>query len=290
MSRQDGGHTVLDLLNKSAAYLAQKGSSSPRLDAELLLANVLGCSRISLYVGFDKPLGEAEVDSYRQLVMRRGRREPVAYIIGKKEFMGRDFLVGAGALVPRPETELMAERGIEAVRSTDEPLAAELCCGSGAAGICLALARKECRLLLTDISDECLSVARANIEAHRLSDRAEVLKSDLFESWPVQYAGKFSVIIANPPYIRSAEIDGLEPEVSQHEPRLALDGGPDGLDLYRRIAQEALHWFRAQGTLVLEVGHDQSRDVGKLLVENGFKDVRYHKDLQGYERVVEAIA
>lgn len=281
---------MLDLLNKSAAYLAQKGSSSPRLDAELLLANVLGCSRISLYVGFDKPLGEAEVDSYRQLVMRRGRREPVAYIIGKKEFMGRDFLVGAGALVPRPETELMAERGIEAIRSAEEPLAAELCCGSGAAGICLALARKECRLLLTDISEECLAVARANVENHRLSERAEVLKSDLFDSWPVHNKGMFSVIIANPPYIRSAEIDGLEPEVSQHEPRLALDGGPDGLDLYRRIAQQASQWLRAKGVLVLEVGHDQSRDVGRLLVENGFKDVRYHKDLQGYERVVEAIA
>jgi len=290
MSRQDEGHTVLNLLNKSAAYLAQKGSPSPRLDAELLLANVLGCSRISLYVGFDKPLCEAEVDSYRQLVMRRGRREPVAYIIGKKEFMGRDFLVGAGALVPRPETELMAERGIEAIRNAEDPRAAELCCGSGAAGICLALARKECNLLLTDISDECLSVARANVEAHRLSGRAEVLKSDLFASWPCEYAEGFSVIIANPPYIRSAEIDGLEPEVSQHEPRLALDGGPDGLDLYRRIAREASHWLKDQGALVLEVGHDQSRDVGKFLVDAGFKDIRYHKDLQGYERVVEAIA
>jgi len=121
MSRQDEGHTVLNLLNKSAAYLAQKGSPSPRLDAELLLASVLGCSRISLYVGFDKPLCAAEVDSYRQLVMRRGRREPVAYIIGKKEFMGRDFKVQAGALVPRPETELMAERGIEAIRNAEDP-------------------------------------------------------------------------------------------------------------------------------------------------------------------------
>lgn len=280
---------MLDLLNKSAAYLAQKGSPSPRLDAELLLASVLGCSRISLYVGFDRPLGESEVGSYRQLIMRRGRREPVAYIIGKKEFMGRDFSVGAGALVPRPETELMTERGIEAIRNANSPLAAELCCGSGAAGICLALANNECRLLLTDISEECLAIARANVEAYKLSERTELIKSDLFEGWPGKYAGSLALIIANPPYIRSAELDSLEPEVSLHEPRLALDGGPDGLDLYRRIAREAPRWLKAQGVLVMEVGHDQSRDVGQLLEEAGFKDIRYHNDLQGFERVVEAI-
>jgi len=281
---------VLDLLNRSASYLAARGSSSPRLDAEVLLADILGCSRIQLYVGFDRGLDERTVDLYRQAIMRRGRREPVAYITGRKEFMGRQLHVSRDVLVPRPETELMAEAAVEAAGGLERPLAAELCCGAGAAGIHFAISVPGAHIVFTDISECALEVASRNVSEYGLSDRTELFSGDLFDALPEGFRGKFDVIMANPPYIASSEIDGLEPEVARHEPRLALDGGPDGLQFYRRICTEAPVWIKPQGSLVMEIGSSQSGPVSSMLHEAGFKQVRIRKDLAGLDRVVLATA
>lgn len=288
MSSAEGKSTVLDLLNKSARYLASKGSRSPRLDAEVLLAGVLGCSRIQLYVGFDRGLSDAEVDSYREAVMRRGRREPVAYITGRKEFMGRDFSVGRGVLVPRPETELLAEKAIEALVGSECANAAEICCGTGAAGITVALEVPGIRMFLSDISDDALETASKNVMKHGLKDRVSVLRGDLLAALPDELKGKLDLVMANPPYIRTGDIDALEPEVSEHEPRMALDGGSDGLLFYRRIAPEAALWLKQGGTVLMEVGYDQAGEVSGMLGACGFGSITSHKDLQGYDRVVVA--
>ena len=288
MNKAGADRTVLELLNKSASYLAAKGSPSPRLDAELLLSDVLGCSRIQLYVGFERPLDEKEVDAYRQAVMRRGRREPVAYIRGRKEFMGKDFQIGSDTLVPRPETELMAEAGIEALKGIPEPHLAELCCGSGAPGIIVALEFPGSRLLLSDISEAALEVAQRNIGIHGLSGRAEAVRSDLFNSWPGSLERGFDLIMANPPYIRTGEIEALEPEISVHEPRIALDGGEDGLQFYGRIAEGALRWLKPGGAIVLEMGAGQAESVCGMLEKAGYAGISVRKDLLGTDRVAEA--
>ncbi len=288
MNKAGADRTVLELLNKSASYLAAKGSPSPRLDAELLLSDVLGCSRIQLYVGFERALEESEVDAYRQAVMRRGRREPVAYIRGRREFLGRDFQVASDTLVPRPETELMAEAGIEALKGAAEPHLAELCCGSGAPGISVALECPGSRLLLSDISEGALEIARRNIEMHGLSGRAEAVQSDLFDSWPCTLEGGFDLIMANPPYIRAGEIGSLAPEISVHEPRIALDGGADGLDFYGRIAEGALRWLKPGGAIVLEMGAGQANSVCGMLEKAGYGGISVRKDLSGIDRVAEA--
>lgn len=282
--------TVLDLLNKSASYLAARGSSSPRLDAEVLLADILGCTRIQLYVGFDRGLDEKAVDLYRQAIVRRGKREPVAYITGRKEFMGRDLSVSREVLVPRPETELMAEAAVEAAKGLRKPLIAELCCGTGAAGIHLAISVPEARVVLTDISEGALEVAKGNVAQYGLSERVGLYQGDLFDALPEDLSGKFDVIMANPPYIMSSEIEGLEPEVSVHEPRLALDGGPDGLDFYRKISARASLWIKPGGTLVMEIGSRQAEAVTSMLSAAGFRDVSVMKDLAGLDRVVLATA
>ncbi len=282
--------TVLDLLNKSASYLAARGSSSPRLDAEVLLADILGCTRIQLYVGFDRGLDEKAVDLYRQAIVRRGKREPVAYITGRKEFMGRDLSVSREVLVPRPETELMAEAAVEAAKGLRKPLIAELCCGTGAAGIHLAISVPEARVVLTDISEGALEVAKGNVAQYGLSERVGLYQGDLFDALPEGLSGKFDVIMANPPYIMSSEIEGLEPEVSVHEPRLALDGGPDGLDFYRKISARASLWIKPGGTLVMEIGSRQAEAVTSMLSAAGFRDVSVMKDLAGLDRVVLATA
>lgn len=282
--------TVLDLLNRSASYLASKGSSSPRLDAEVLLADILDCTRIQLYVGFDRGLDEKAVDLYRQAIMRRGRREPVAYITGKKEFMGRDLHVSRDVLVPRPETEHMAEIAVDAAKGMAGSLAVELCCGTGAAGIHFAISVPGSHLVLTDISEGALEVAKKNVEDYGLTERTQLLLGDLFEALPERFLGKFDLMMANPPYISSEEIQGLEPEVAKHEPRLALDGGSDGLDFYRRISKGAGSWMKPGGAIVLEIGSKQAEAVSSMLRHSGFRDVKLHKDLQGFDRVVIATA
>jgi len=287
--------TLLELIREASAYLAKKGVSSPRLDTELLMACVLGCSRVELYLRFDQPLTKEELDRFRELLRRRARREPLAYILGAKEFWSLSLRVNPSVLIPRPETETLVEVALEelkeAVRKESLPISAlELGTGSGA--IVIALARElgaSVSWWATDISREALEVARWNARELGVQGWIRFLEGDMWEALePGQ--GRFRLVISNPPYVPTALIQQLEPEIRCYEPALALDGGHDGLALIRRIIEQAPCRLVPGGMLVMEVGEAQSELLDEILG----KDSRWGKwgwrqDLGGRSRALWAV-
>jgi release factor glutamine methyltransferase len=262
--------------------LARRGFSSPRLEADLLVCHALGLRRIALYTDLDRPLVERELSEVRALVERRRAHEPIAYILGEREFYSRPFAVNRDVLIPRPDTETLVDVALAALPAGSGPVA-ELCVGSGAVIVTLLCERPELTGVATDISAAALAVAAANAARHGVSERLTLAQGDLFAALP---ATRFAALVVNPPYIPSAEIATLDPDVRSFEPMLALDGGGDGLEFYRRLSAEAREHLVPGGTLALEVGHDQAESVAGLLRERGFEDVRSTRDLSGIERVV----
>ncbi len=297
--------TIGGLLQTVGPYLRDKGSTSPRLDAELLLAETLGIENIQLYTQYDRPLSAAEVDSYRALVARRAAHEPVAYILGRAHFRKLVLAVAPAVLIPRPETEELVEAALrllllrppfsvggdsrsracgESSGSVSSPLVADVGTGSGA--IALSLAQEAgLRVLATDTSREALAVAKANAQALGLADSVEFVRSDLLGGVP---DNSLHLIVSNPPYVTSGEMAGLAPDVRDFEPVAALDAGEDGLCIIRRLLPEAARALRRGGSLLLEVGHMQAGLVEFLAKEAGFAMVGVHKDMSGKERIVEA--
>ena len=274
--------TTLKLLEWTQGYFAQKGVDAPRLTAEVLLAHALGCDRVRLYLDFDKPLGELELATYRELVRRRAEREPTAYLVGEKEFYGRRFRVDPRVLVPRPETELVLEAALSALPAGGRAL--DLCTGSGALGVSLALERPGAQVVATDLSAEALEVARDN--ATRLGAAGVTfLAGDLYG--PVAPGHPFDVIVSNPPYVPRGELDTLPPEV-RREPRLALDGGEDGLAISRRIAAGAPSRLRPGGALVLEMHESHLDALPAICLGCGFARAEARRDLAGLPRLVVA--
>ena len=271
--------TVRSLLQWAREWLGRKGVENPRLDAELLLAHALGCDRTRLYVDFDKPLGADELRRFKPLLQRRGTREPVAYILGVKEFYGRPFAVRKGVFIPRPETELLVQLALEAKPGR----ALDLCAGSGIVGISLAAERPETRVDLIELSPESAAVARENAE--RLAPgRVRVLEGDLFAALPEEF--RYDAITANPPYIAANET--LSPDIVEHEPHLALFGGQDGLDVIRRIVVEVPRWLAPAAFFAMEIDPPQRETVEELCREAGLREVRCVRDLAGLERHVVA--
>lgn len=278
--------TIRRLLAWTAEDFGKRGLDSPRLDAEILLAQALGVTRMALYLDLDRPLGDEELARYRGLVSRRRAREPVAYILGRREFYGRDFICGAGTLVPRPETETLVERALDALPADATGPALDLCTGTGAVGLTLAAERSALRVELTDVSPLALESARRNTTALGLEGRVQVHQGDLFQALPVPR--RFPLITANPPYVPAAEVDRLMPEVARHEPRLALAAGPDGLDVVRRLLAGARAHLEPGGRLLVEIGHGQDEAVEAIARETpGLVGFRAHLDLGGVPRVVE---
>jgi release factor glutamine methyltransferase len=275
--------TPLKLLAWTQGYFARAGVDAPRLTAELLLASALSCDRVRLYLDFDKPLGPDELARYRALVKRRAEGEPTAYVTGAKEFYGRSFAVDRRALVPRPETELLVEVALGAL--PDGGSALDLCCGSGCVGVTLALERPGAHVVLADVSEEALALAGEN--ARRLGATVTLVRGDLFAALPA--GARFDVIAANPPYVPTAELPRLARELS-HEPRLALDGGPDGLDVARRIAADARRWLAPGGTLAIEMHESHAESLPALCRAAGFADVELRRDLAGFPRLAVARA
>jgi release factor glutamine methyltransferase len=273
--------TPLKLLAWSQAWFTKKGVDSPRLTGELLLAHALRCDRVRLYLDFDKPLGEPELAAFRELVKRRAEGEPTAYLVGKREFYGRPFRVSPAVLVPRPETELVVEAALAALPEGGAAL--DLCTGSGAIALSLALEKPGARVVATDLSPAALAVARENAAA--LGAAVELLAGDLFA--PVPADARFDVIVSNPPYVPSGELPGLSREV-RREPSLALDGGPDGLALLRRIVAEAPGRLSPGGTLVLEMHESHAAPLPALCLAAGFASAVARKDLAGLWRFVVA--
>lgn len=276
--------TVRRVLEWTGKDFGARGLDSPRLDAELLIADALGIDRVRLYMDLDRPLVPDELARVRERVGRRRAREPVAYILGRREFFGRSFAVGPAVLVPRPDTELIVERALELLGEADEGLVLDLCTGSGAIAVTLVSERTALRVDATDLSASALAIARANAETHGVADRVTLFEGDLYGAVPPDR--RYSLITANPPYIADGVLATLQPEVSEHEPRLALAGGTDGLDVIRRIVDGARAHLADGGTLLCEIGSDQADRIRALASAAGWS-LTTHRDLAGHERVVE---
>lgn len=259
--------TVLEVIQKSAEFLAKRGVDSPRLQAELLLAHVLKLPRMKLYLNFERALTEGEADATRELVKRRGQREPLQHIVGATSFCGFEIAVNRHVLVPRPETELLAESGWQFLSTLNAQPSTALDFGTGSGCIAIALAAKcpTARVVALDISPEALALAQQNAQRNGVSGRIEFRHGDGLAALKAEE--RFDLIISNPPYIPSGEISSLQPEVRDFDPRGALDGGADGLDFYRRLAAEAGAFLKPDGKLMLEFGDGQA-DVLKTIFES----------------------
>jgi release factor glutamine methyltransferase len=277
----DEAWTPLRLIAWTQGFFAKGGVDAPRLTAEILLAHALSCDRVRLYLDFDKPIGPAELAAYRELVRRRAAGEPTAWITGRRAFLGHDFRVDARVLVPRPETELVAEAAIAAL--PPEGAALDLCTGSGCIAVSVALARPGARVVATDVSPGALDVAREN--ASTLGATVSFLEGDLYA--PLAPGERFDVIVSNPPYVPSGEIAGLSREV-RREPRIALDGGADGLDVLRRIVSSAPSRLRPDDRLLLEMHETHAGPLPALCRAAGFASADVHADLAGLPRWVVA--
>ena len=252
--------TVLEAIQKSAEFLAKRGVDSPRLQAELLLAHRLGMPRMKLYLNFERALSNEETDSYRELVKRRGQREPVQHIIGSTSFCGFEITVNRHALVPRPETEILAESGWSFLSRLPSPDALDVGTGTGCIAIALAAKCPNAKIFATDISPDALALAANN--AKRNNVQVEFLQGNSFAAVPE--GARFDLIISNPPYIPAAEIGTLQPEVRDFDPRPALDGGADGLDFYRMFAERAKPFLKPDGKIVLEFGDGQAPAIREI--------------------------
>jgi release factor glutamine methyltransferase len=267
------------LIDSGAAELRQAGVEEPRREAELLLAHTLGVSRPQLVAGLAGDSVEPErVDAYFATVSRRATREPFAYVVGRKGFRRIDLMVDRRVLIPRPETELLAAVAIAAQPRT----VLDVATGSGAVALALAQELPEIEVDAVDISEDALEVARANAEHLGLDDRTRFWRSDLL----AEVEGSYDCIVANLPYVPSGELAGLQPEIVRYEPVTALDGGPDGLDVVRRLVSQTPGHLNAGGQLALEIGHGQGDATSALLHDAGFADVCVHRDLTDKERVV----
>ena len=274
--------TIREVLDWAARDFAERGIESARLDAELLVSSALGIDRIGLYLDLDRPLLEEERGAIRPLIARRREREPVAYILGRREFYGRRFEVNRDVLVPRPDTETLIEHALEVLPAASARQVLDVGTGSGAIAITLAAERPEITVTATDISDAALAVARRNAEAHGVTDRIRFEHVDLVPS-----SGRYDLIVSNPPYIPSAEIETLQDEVRVHEPRAALEGGHDGLDVIRRLLALAEPATASGADLLFEIGAGQSNAVEALAAaSSGWSFVATYADLNRVERVV----
>ncbi len=284
--------TVLRVLNWTTGYFLENGIENPRLDAEILLARSLRTNRLGLYLEYDKPLEKEELTEYKKLIKRRIKREPLQYIVGYQEFWSLKFKVDRGVLIPRPETEILVEEVLK-VFPQDKPWSKtinilEIGTGSGAIAVTLAKELQGVFIIATDISDRALHIAKENAKNHVVERHITFLKGDLLR--PVRRRIEFfDLVISNPPYIPGADFQRLEPEVRDFEPRIALDGGKEGLRFYRQILPQVGKHLAKGGWLMLEVGKGQYQEVRNLMESSGgFRTPSTVKDLSGIERVVSA--
>ena len=273
---------VVPLLKKAEDYLLRKGIENPRLTAEILLAHCLGLKRIDLYLNYDRPLSEEEISRYRDFLVKRARHYPLQYLTGEVEFYSTRFWVAPGVFIPRPETEVLVEKVKEAIDG--KAVVADVGTGCGVIAISLAKELLQARFFASDISGEALKLAQANAAENGVAGRIKFLLGDLLT--PFQgMAGKFDVVVSNPPYISPEEWEGLPDEVRLYEPKAALDGGGEGLEVERRLIAEAWPYLREGGVLALEVGDSQGKVVEELMGVR-YGRVEVFPDLNGIARVV----
>ena len=272
--------SVLKLLRWATAYFTEKGIDSPRLDAELLLAHVLGMDRVGVYVNHDRPLSGAELDRLRPLVKRRGQREPLQYLTGTTEFWSLPFVVSPDVLIPRPDTEVLVEEALR--RAGEHGRLLDIGTGSGVLAISLAHELPGWQVAALDISQAALDVARRNAETNGVAGRIDFLRGDLAEL----PGGGYDLLIANPPYVGESEWAQLMPEVRSHEPRQALLAGEAGLACYRQLAAQAGDTLQPGGWLLVEIGFRQAEAVRELFAAAGLQELFVRRDYAGQPRVV----
>ena len=277
--------TIRDIIIKYSQEL-ENISDTPRLDVEILLEKALG-NVDSLYIrlNLNKELTQEQEDLFNTFIQDRLKGRPVAYIVGNREFMGLDFYVQEGVLIPRPDTEPLVEELIELCRGKENLNILDIGTGSGAITISLAKYLNTSKVKSFDISDIALEVGKKNAISNEVDDRVEFIKSDLFSSIENKSI-QFDVIVSNPPYIPKKDIETLHIQVKDYEPYIALEGGEDGLDFYRSITEQSRMYLKENGILAYEVGHDQAQDVSEIMKSNGYTKIYTKKDLQGIDRVV----
>ncbi len=279
--------TTLKVLDWTAGRFADAGLDGARLEAQLLLAHVLGCTRVQLYTGFDRPLVEAELAAYRELIRRRLAGEPLAYLVGEQEFWSLPFWVDASVLVPRRDTETVIEVVLEGVGDRAAPRRiVDVCTGSGCIAVTLARELRAAAVIAIDLSPPAVALARRNAERNGVAERVDVRLGDLLA--PLGAEAPVDVVVSNPPYVATATMATLAPEV-RREPALALDGGADGLDLLRRLIAATPPVLAPAGLLVLEHGFDQAEAVQALIAATGAFDAAVtRRDLGDQPRVTSA--
>lgn len=271
--------TVLKVLEWTKGYLAEKGVENARLEAEWLLCAVTGLDRMGLYLNFDKPLLDTELSAYRALVARRAKREPLQYILGNQEFMGLEFETAPGVLIPRYDTEVLVEEALK--RSATVKKALDIGLGSGCIAVALAAKLPDAEVWGVEQSRQALDLSLRNAERNGVT--IKIVEGSLF----VPVVGElFDLIVSNPPYIPTADIETLQSEVRDYEPREALDGGADGLDFYRQIVPQASDYLTHGGWLLVEIGIGQTVTVRELFASAGFSDLFVAQDAASIERVV----
>ena len=276
--------TVRRVLDWTIEYLKSHGCENPRLDAEILLAHSRGCQRIQLYTQYEELLTDSQRELMRSLVKRRAAAEPVAYLVGHREFFSLDFEVTRDVFIPRPDTETLVMAALDVLKTIAEPTVLELCTGSACIPVAIAKNHRSAKITTVEKDADVFKVAARNISKHDVADRVRLLAGNLFE--PIDAETKFSLIVSNPPYIPTEEILRLEADVKDHEPHQALDGGADGLDLIRLIIQSSPDYLVNNGWLMFELSPEQSETAMDLMKQRGFTRVSTQNDLAGAARVV----
>jgi release factor glutamine methyltransferase len=277
--------TVLESIKLSTKFLTEKGIESPRANAEILLADILNCKRLDLYLLFDRPLTELELQCYRDYLKSRSKFTPLQYILGKVDFYGLELNVNKSVLIPRPETELLVENIIK--QFSDKNNQSILDIGFGSGNICIALAvnLEPVKLIATDINDEALKIAIQNAEHHNVSDKINFVKHDILNE-DLNSFQNFDIIVSNPPYVSKESFPSLQKEITDFEPRSAVTDEHDGYTFFRVIAEKASKKLNDKGKLYFEIAEGQRNEVVQILGENNFANIEVIKDYQRIDRII----
>ncbi len=277
--------TVLEVIKLSTEYLQKKGVESPRANAEILLAEILKCKRLELYLAFDKPLAENEIQVYREAIRKRGLRIPLQYIVGSVEFYGLKLIVNEHVLIPRPETELLVEKIISDSDKSASLKILEIGVGSGNISLSLLKNLPNSKIVAIDISESALDVAKQNAKLNSLQERVEFKLIDIMKD-DLNSLGKYDLIVSNPPYVSENDYDELELELKNHEPKMALSDYSDGVSFYKHIIEISDQILSKPGKIYFELGMGQSLLVKNLFEQKGFVNINITKDYSGIDRII----
>ncbi|MDK2804233.1 MAG: release factor glutamine methyltransferase [Peptostreptococcaceae bacterium] len=276
---------IKDIINYGVATI--KNTESPSLEIQMMIAKVIEKDRLYIMLNLEEDIDESKVEIIKTMIDKRKNSYPLQYILGEREFWGMDFKVSEGVLIPRQDTEILIEETLKKLndhKHKSNLKGFEIGVGSGIISITLLKEIETLTMIGVDINDKAIELTKANALKHEVSDRLCILNSNLFEK--INKENQFDFIISNPPYIETKVIDSLQEDIKQHEPKLALDGGEDGLDFYRAIIEQSKSYISPEGFIAFEIGYNQAEAVKKIFVENGYPNVTIAKDLAGFDRVV----